>query len=84
MLIYACSLRAGAFAGGFWRRAEVARAWLVPLLVSAIHRSGELAKTVELRDIRERLAHTMDPPRLRASDVVLVGCAVAVVVLASR
>jgi energy-coupling factor transporter transmembrane protein EcfT len=78
------SFRAGAFTGGFARRAEVARAWLVPLLVSAIHRSGELAKTVELRDVRGRIPVAIEPPRLRAPDCVLAAAALVVVVLASR
>jgi energy-coupling factor transporter transmembrane protein EcfT len=77
------SFRGGAFSGGLLRRAEIARSWLVPLLVSAIHRSGELAKSVELRGIRERLIHTIEPPRLHVADVVWVAAAVAVVALAS-
>ncbi|HXV14128.1 MAG TPA: energy-coupling factor transporter transmembrane component T [Candidatus Krumholzibacteria bacterium] len=75
--------RGGAFSGGLVRRAEIARSWLVPLLVSAIHRSGELAKSVELRGIRERLVHTIEPPRLHLADVVLVAVAIAVVAWAS-
>ena len=78
------SFRGGDFSGSLWRRAETARAWMVPLLVSAIHRSGELAKTVEMRGIRERLAHTIEAPRLRFADVLLAIATVAVVVLASR
>lgn len=78
------SFRGGDFSGSVWRRAETARAWMVPLLVSAIHRSGELAKTVELRGIRERLAHTIEAPRLGFADVLLAAATVAVVVLASR
>jgi energy-coupling factor transporter transmembrane protein EcfT len=77
------SFRGGDFSGGTWRRVETVRAWLIPLLVSAIHRSGELAKAVELRHIRERLPHTMEAPRLRAADVVLAAVAIAVVALAS-
>ncbi len=77
------SFRGGDFSGGAWRRAETARTWLVPLLVSAIHRSGELAKTVELRGIRERLVNAIEAPRLRVADVALVAAAAAVVWLAS-
>ncbi len=77
------SFRGGAFSGGLLRRAEVARSWLVPLLVATVYRSGELAKSVELRSIRERLVHTIESPRLRAADVVLVAAAVAVVAFAS-
>ncbi len=78
------AFRGGDFAGGPWRRAHTARAWMVPLLVSAIHRSGELAKTVELRGIRERLVRTIDAPRLRPADVLLLLATGVVVWLASR
>ena len=77
------AFRGGDFKGGAWRRAETARSWLVPLLVSAIHRSGELAKAVEMRGIRERLACTIEAPRLRFADVLLAVATVAAVVLAS-
>ncbi len=77
------SFRGGKFSGGLVRRAEIARSWLVPLLVSAVHRSGELAKSVELRGIRERLVHTIESPRLGAADLALVAAAVVVVVFAS-
>ena len=77
------SFRGGRLEGGLWRRAETARAWLVPLLVSTIHRSGQLAMTVELRDIRARLPRTIEPPRFAAADAMLAAAAVAVVWLAS-
>jgi energy-coupling factor transporter transmembrane protein EcfT len=78
------SFRGGAFAGGLRRRAEVARAWMVPLLVAAVHRSGEMAKTVELRGIRSRLVHSIEAPRLRWPDVALVTASLAVAVYVSR
>jgi energy-coupling factor transporter transmembrane protein EcfT len=78
------AFRGGDFSGSLWRRAESARAWLVPLLTSAIHRSGQVAMAVELRHVRERLVHTIDPPRTRAADWVLVAAAIVVVALASR
>lgn len=77
------SFRGGGFSGSIWRRAEIARAWLVPLLFSAVHRSGQLAMTVDLRDIRERLVRTIEPSRLRAADMILLATAAAVVVVAS-
>jgi energy-coupling factor transport system permease protein len=77
------SFRGGDFSGGVWRRVGSARAWLVPVVISAVHRSGQLALAVELRHIRERLVHTMDKPRARAADVTLVLATVAVVVAAS-
>jgi energy-coupling factor transport system permease protein len=77
------SFRGGDFSGGLWRRVGSARAWLVPLLVSAVHRSGQLALAVELRDIRTRLVHGMEKPRARAADVILVLATAIVVVAAS-
>jgi energy-coupling factor transport system permease protein len=76
--------RGGDLSGGLWRRVESARAWLVPLLVSAVHRSGQLAMAVELRDVRTRLPRTIEPPRLHAADVALVVSAAAVIVAAGR
>src|SRR5262245_43288799 len=75
--------RGGDFKGGMTRRADTVRSWLVPLLISAVHRSGELAKTVELRRIRERLVHTIDSPKMRAADLVLATMALVVVAFAS-
>jgi energy-coupling factor transporter transmembrane protein EcfT len=77
------SFRGGDFSGGFWRRAETARAWMVPLLVSTIHRSGQIAMAVELRDIRGRLPRTIEAPRVAIADALLALSAVVVVVLAS-
>ncbi|HEU4364076.1 MAG TPA: hypothetical protein VFT13_01290, partial [Candidatus Krumholzibacteria bacterium] len=65
--------------GGLRRRAEAARASLIPLLVSAVHRSGQLAMVVELRDVRRRLPLAIEPSRLRGADVaLLVSTAVAI------
>ena len=73
----------GDLSGGVWRRAETVRAWLVPLLVSAVHRSGQLAMAVEMRHIRERLVRTIEAPKLRVADAILALAAGAVVVAAS-
>jgi len=75
------AFRGGDFSGSLWRRAETARAWMVPLLVSAIHRSGELAKTVEVRGIRDRLVHTIEAPRAGLADVLLLLATVAMAVV---
>lgn len=77
------SFRSGAFSGGLRRRADIARSWMVPLLVAAIQRSGEMAKTVELRGIRERIVHSIEAPRLRPADVVLVVLALVVAYVTS-
>ena len=77
------SFRGGDFSGGVVRRAGSMRMWLVPLVMSAVHRSGQLALAVELRRIRERLVRTIDVPRARAADAVLLLATVALVVAAS-
>jgi energy-coupling factor transporter transmembrane protein EcfT len=77
------SFRSGAFTGGLRRRADIARSWMVPLLVAAIHRSGEMAKTVELRSIRDRIAHSIEAPRLRLPDIVLVAAALLIAYVTS-
>lgn len=76
------SFRGAGLSGGLRGRADSARAWLIPLLVSAVHRSGQLAMAVELRDVRHRLVVSIEPPRLRAADVMLlVTSAVSMVAL---
>jgi energy-coupling factor transport system permease protein len=47
--------RGGGIEGGLVRRVAGARMLIVPLLVSAIHRSGQLAMAVELRDIESSI-----------------------------
>ncbi len=74
----------GAFSGGgFRRRAEAVRAAMVPLIVSAVHRSGELAMAVELRDVRHRLPAVIVPPRFGGADAALLGTSVAAIAVAS-
>jgi energy-coupling factor transporter transmembrane protein EcfT len=69
--------------GGLRRRAEAARASLIPLLVSAVHRSGQLAMAVELRDVLHRLPRTIETPRFAPVDAALVLSTVAAIVAAS-
>jgi energy-coupling factor transporter transmembrane protein EcfT len=77
------AFRGGRFEGGFGRRATTVRMWLVPVLMSAVRRSGQLALAVELRDIRARLIPSMPPLRMRAADIAQMVIVVAVVVAAS-
>jgi len=77
------AFRGGDFSGGMRRRVGTVHAWLVPLLLSAIHRSGQLAFAVELRDVRHRLPRTIEAPRARAQDVAVLIITAAVVVAAS-
>jgi energy-coupling factor transport system permease protein len=77
------AFRGGDFSGGMRRRVGAVHAWLVPLLLSAIHRSGQLALAVELRDIRRRLPRTIAAPRARAQDIAVLVVTAAVIVAAS-
>lgn len=77
------SFRGGELKGSMLRRAGALRMWLVPVLMSAVRRSGELALAVELRDIRHRLVASIPPPRMRVVDLVWLLLVVAAVVLAS-
>jgi len=48
-----------------------------------VHRSGQLALAVELRQIPARLVRTIEVPRARAADAVLLLATVVLVVAAS-
>jgi len=77
------SFRGGDLRGGMLRRAGSLRVWLVPVLMSAVRRSGELALAVELRETRARLVASVSSPRIRAADVVWFGLVAAAVIIAS-
>jgi energy-coupling factor transporter transmembrane protein EcfT len=53
------SFRGASLGGGFRSRVHSVRALIVPLIISAIRRSEQLALVVELRGIRERMARSM-------------------------
>ncbi len=48
--------RGGGLEGGFLKKLKGARLLVVPLVLSAIHRSDQLAMAIELRRIRSRIA----------------------------
>jgi energy-coupling factor transport system permease protein len=77
------AFRGGRLEGGFARRAATMRMWLVPVLMSAVRRSGQLALAVELRDIRGRLVPSLPPLHVRAADIIQTAVVAAVVVAAS-
>ena len=77
------TFRGGNMDRGIGRRAGSVRMWLVPVLMSAVRRSGQLALAVELRDVRARLIPSMPRPRMRAADVVWFVAVVALVWAAS-
>jgi energy-coupling factor transport system permease protein len=81
------SFRGGNLSGGIRQRATGARMILVPLVLSAIHRSEQLASVVELRDIKSRFGDRMKVLRLAPSDAsfLLVSASVMIaVILMSR
>ena len=74
--------RGGGFDGGLLHRAAAARMLLVPLLLSAIHRSGHLAMAVELRGIRSSIDVLFEDERAGRNDVVFALLTSMVLVLA--
>jgi energy-coupling factor transport system permease protein len=58
--------------GGIAQRAASARALVVPLVLSAIHRSANLAVVVELRGLRDRVGTALPIGRPRLAEVVFV------------
>jgi energy-coupling factor transport system permease protein len=77
------SFRGGNLRGGMLQRAGSLRMWLVPVLMSAVRRSGELALAVELRDTRHRLVDSIPAPRARAIDIAWLVLVIAAVVVVS-
>jgi len=78
------SFRGGSFTGGFVRRIESVRLVVVPLLLSAIHRSGQLATVVELRDIRTRIGRSLKLASPRSVDFAFLALTLAVILGALR
>jgi energy-coupling factor transport system permease protein len=77
------AFRGGELKGGMRSRAGSLRMWLVPVLMSAVRRSGELALAVELRDTRNRLVDSMPPPRARTVDFAWLMLVIGVVIVVS-
>lgn len=77
------SFRGGTLSGGLGDRVRGARMLVVPLLVSALHRSSQLAMVTELRGLQHRLGDvfTVGSPTLR--DLLLPVVTAAVVVAAA-
>lgn len=74
------SFRGADLSGGLGRRAAAVRALVVPLVLSAIHRSGQLATVVELRGLRDRVGVALPTTRPRAADVAFAAVTAAVIV----
>jgi energy-coupling factor transport system permease protein len=77
------SFRGGTLEGGLTRRAGSVRMWLIPVLMSAVRRSGQIALAVELREIRSRLVPSMPAARVGAGDVAWLAAVIAVTLAAS-
>jgi energy-coupling factor transporter transmembrane protein EcfT len=72
------SFRGADFKGGLLRRADAARALIVPLVLSAIHRSAQLAAVVELRGLRDRVGASVPPGRPSWRDIIFAAVTVGV------
>jgi energy-coupling factor transport system permease protein len=76
------SFRGAGLGGNFMRRVVSVRLLLVPLILSAIHRSGQLAAVVELRGLKDRIGEVAPPAKPAARDYIFAAVTVLVLVLA--
>jgi energy-coupling factor transport system permease protein len=76
------SFRGAELKGGLIRRVLAVRLLVVPLVVSAVHRSGQLAATVELRGLRSRLGEALPSSRPTRREFVFALTTVVVLVAA--
>lgn len=76
------SFRGAGLTGSVTRRIISVRLLLVPLILSAVHRSGQLAAVVELRGLKNRIGETVLPARPSFSDYLFAAVTVGVLTLA--
>jgi energy-coupling factor transport system permease protein len=74
--------RGGGLRGGLWAKITGVRLLLVPILLSAIHRSGQLAMAVELRGIRDSMDRLLVLDRPAYKDFVFTGVTLVVLMVA--
>lgn len=74
------SFRGAGFNGGLIRRIDSTRLMLVPLILSAVYRSGQLAAVVELRDLKNRIGAAGSQAKVSIRDYAFA--ALTLVVLA--
>lgn len=74
--------RGGGLDGGLFKKLNGARLLVVPLVLSAIHRSDQLAVTVELRRIRSRIAGILVLEKTSGKDCVFLVITIMVLVAA--
>jgi energy-coupling factor transport system permease protein len=76
--------RGGGLDGGPLKRLNGARLLLVPLFLSAIQRSAQLAMVVELRDIKTTIAPLLTLEPVSRRDLVFAGVTVIILVVSWR
>lgn len=74
--------RGGGFEGGLAQRLKGARLLVVPLILSAVHRSAGLAAAVEIRQIRSTIAGILVLEQARRKDYLFLAGTAAVVAAA--
>jgi energy-coupling factor transport system permease protein len=74
--------RGGGFGGGLLRRIRGVRLLIVPLVLSAIHRSAELAMAVEVRRIRTAIGGILVLEKISRKDYLFLVTTVVIVVTA--
>lgn len=70
--------RGGGLEGGVAGKLRGARLLMVPLIISAVHRSDQLAATVELRRVRERMGSILVLEKASRKDYVFLAVTAAV------
>lgn len=83
-ILTAQRFRGGGFDGGLRQRLSAVRLLLVPLFLSAIHRSSQLTMAVELRGIEQSIEEILIHEKPQRRDVAFAGVTVAVLALAFR
>jgi energy-coupling factor transporter transmembrane protein EcfT len=74
--------RGGGFNGGIAKKVRGIRLLVVPLILSAIHRSSHLALAVELREIRRNLSGVLVLEGIRRRDYPFLVVTAAVIAVA--
>ena len=77
------SFRGAGFKGGLLRRLRSTRLLLVPLVLSAVHRSGQLAAVVEIRDLKTRIGESVSPSKITVGDYFFAALTLAVLYVAA-
>ena len=76
------AFRGAAIDGGLFKRLRSSQLLLIPLILSAVHRSAQLAAVVEVRRIRENIPMLLEGSRIKLRDAGFVLVAIAVCVFA--